>query len=1139
MIPAGSRGQTPAGIPIPNIAHGFFDGGEGVVRKIPSNEVITIVGEGSLHVVKSADRPEVSLWDTLVYTLTIQNIKANPLTGISVRDTLPRMLRVIHAEPSALAADNTVEWQIPLLEAGETRTLQLTCRVIQAAYQETFENSAVYSADSGIRGRSNRVITAWLPWPEAMLEKTADRPLIYAGDTLTYSLHILNTGPMALSQIQVSDLLPDGFDFLNASADIRTENGRLIWSIANLEIGGERMLSFRGIVTADVQGDTLHNTASLYSKEGAHASDQVSVLYRGQGVGLRILKEAADSLYWAGDTVTYDLILTNSGTRTGHHIVVRDTLPSELRYIESTHYGSNTGQIVVWHLNQVKAGYHDTLRVSASVRVPVQDLTRVNNKAWVTSSEGAQDSSHWEIQIRSVSKAQLKKSADLNQVYDGDTLTYTLEVRNQGTTRLSQITVRDTLPEGLQVLSSDPPAEYSGGVLSWTVGTLNYQTKQLLKVETLVHEVHDQILRNTAVLTVDTISVSSTHSVPCRGHGVGIEIIKEAPDSVYWAGDTLTYDLILSNGGLRAGHSVVVRDTLPDKLEYLQSTHGGSLDNHTVTWHLGSLEPGYHDTLRTTVRIRVPIEDHTRINNEVWAYTSQGAQDSSSWEITVRSEPDLLLEILGPEIAFPGDTIQYTLIFSNVGTATAFEPVLKDTLPGFLDYIRATGEHIHLPETDAVHWTLPPLRPGDRDTLFLYARIRDDVTAEDEIINSAWLSYRLASHVAIATCITDTRSPGENVYAYKKVNKTMASEGDTLTYWITFGSFNHEVRDTLTIVDNLPAEIEWISSNQYSKPVERRVSYNPVMHQIRFVHTGLLTSARDSLKLTMAVRSPLASGIQEIENQALVIVRNDTVRTADDSRTRSITRLVKPFLSVKKAVNRKVAEIGDVMTYTITCENKSLLTPLTSLVITDLLPHGFRYQQGTAILDSAHIPDPEYGINGHRILMRWVLNDTLQPGGIIRLKYRTIIGLDARLGESENLANAAGLTPFEFWVNSEETGATVLVQQGVLDERGFIFGKVFEDRNRNGLFDRGEPVLKSVELILEDGTRVRSDEYGKYSIPNVEYGQHVLRLNENTLPGNLKPISKDFGILGDPRSRLIIVPPGGMAKANFTAESIE
>ncbi|MBN1779739.1 DUF11 domain-containing protein, partial [bacterium] len=1010
--------QTPAGTSIVNRADVWYDDGAGASLTVPSNQVKTIVGSGSLRVAKSANRTEVSVWDTLVYRLEIQNIDAAPLTHVVVRDTLPRMLLVIHAEPSALVADNTVEWQIPSLASGETRIHMVTCLVYKTVYHETFENSAVYFADGGIRGRSNRVITVWHPWPEAVLEKIADLQSVYTGDTLTYTLSVRNTGAMPLSNIQVTDSLPQGFSFIDASPDVQPADEVLVWNITQLARGGRQVLSFRGIVTTDVPGDSLHNMARLSSDEGATDLANTSTAFRGQGTGLYIEKQAPDSVFWAGDTLTYDLVLGNSGLRSGRQVVIRDTLPDGLAYIASTHGGLHDGQIVVWNMGDLEPGYHDTLRVTVSVRIPVQDRTIIDNEVWAWSAQGLADSSYQAIRVRSVSRAGLTKTAEQAVVYTGDTLTYRLQVRNTGTTHLYDIAVRDSLPAGIAFISASQPVDTSGGILVWHIPALDYGKTAQLTFLSRVTGPEGAVLKNTAALVcADTIRSSSTVSTAFRGHGVGIDIVKEAADSLFNAGDTLTYDLILTNGGIRTGHSIVVRDTLPDELAYLSSTHGGQHVNQIVTWHLGDLSPGYQDTLRVTAGIRVPIEDQTVVNNEVWARSSQGAQDSSHWRIVVTSHPRLLLEIEGPEIASPGDTIRFMLIYSNTGTATAFEPILTDTLPVFLDYVGASGEHVHIPAVDAVHWFLPPLAPGDRDTLYLYARLGDNVTPEDEIVNSAWLSYKRASKVAIATCVTKSVPPGDRLWAYKTVNRKTAAEGDTLEYCIVFGTYDRAVTDTIHISDALPGELNWIQDGIMPKPGTGSVSYNPVLHSIRFTHIGLQANARDSVRFVTIVRTPLAPGIKEIENQALVMVHGDTVRTEEDTRTQSRTRLVKPFLTVKKAVNRKVAGTGDVLTYTLTVRNKSIGTPFSEIVLRDLLPAGFRYQAGSSRLDSVRIEDPRLGHSENRVLMEWTLRDTLDPGETLVLRYRIIVGLDTRRGERENRVTASGLAE-GIWIHS-------------------------------------------------------------------------------------------------------------------------
>lgn len=70
---------------------------------------------------------------------------------------------------------------------------------------------------------------------------------------------------------------------------------------------------------------------------------------------------------------------------------------------------------------------------------------------------------------------------------------------------------------------------------------------------------------------------------------------------------------------------------------------------------------------------------------------------------------------------------------------------------------------------------------------------------------------------------------------------------------------------------------------------------------------------------------------------------------------------------------------------------------------------------------------------------------------------------------------------------------------------GEIFGFVYDDQNGNLRRDAGEPGIAGIPLILEDGSKIISDEDGKYHFKLVPVGPHLLR-------GDFKKVPADFGI---------------------------
>ncbi|MCF7797914.1 MAG: OmpA family protein [Lentisphaeria bacterium] len=158
------------------------------------------------------------------------------------------------------------------------------------------------------------------------------------------------------------------------------------------------------------------------------------------------------------------------------------------------------------------------------------------------------------------------------------------------------------------------------------------------------------------------------------------------------------------------------------------------------------------------------------------------------------------------------------------------------------------------------------------------------------------------------------------------------------------------------------------------------------------------------------------------------------------------------------------------------------------------------------------------------------------PGEKCVIKYRAVVGMNAKYGENENYAYATANTPADARTQSAEARATVVIKPGFISDVGFIFGKVYFDLNQNGEHDSGEPTAGDVELITETGIRVVTDEFGKYSIPNVRPGRHILRVNRQSLPERTHVLLNSADFMGDAISRAVDVSPGGMAKANFALE---
>ena len=65
---------------------------------------------------------------------------------------------------------------------------------------------------------------------------------------------------------------------------------------------------------------------------------------------------------------------------------------------------------------------------------------------------------------------------------------------------------------------------------------------------------------------------------------------------------------------------------------------------------------------------------------------------------------------------------------------------------------------------------------------------------------------------------------------------------------------------------------------------------------------------------------------------------------------------------------------------------------------------------------------------------------------------------------------------------------------------GSIQGLVFFDKNRDGLRQADETGIPQVEVVLDDGYRVTTDQHGQFDMPTVWVGEHTVSLDSSTIP---------------------------------------
>lgn len=157
-----------------------------------------------------------------------------------------------------------------------------------------------------------------------------------------------------------------------------------------------------------------------------------------------------------------------------------------------------------------------------------------------------------------------------------------------------------------------------------------------------------------------------------------------------FVGRPAEYSITLSNLGTASAANVIVRDSVPAGMSYLNSNPPGEYDprSRTVSWNLGTLNVGEGMTVGVTLR----SDSKGQQCNTATIEADGGIRRTTRSCMLVSGVPELSVTIEdSPDPLEVGVTTTYTVNLMNQGTETATNTRLSAVLPPSLMYVSSTG----------------------------------------------------------------------------------------------------------------------------------------------------------------------------------------------------------------------------------------------------------------------------------------------------------------------------------------------------------------------------------------------------------------------------------------------------------------
>jgi uncharacterized repeat protein (TIGR01451 family) len=1050
----------------------------------------------------------IDLGETISYSFRVQNTGTVTMTGVTVNDPL-----LTNAGISVTPGPQT-------LAPGGTATFTATYTPTQADIDAgRVENTATGTGTppSGPPTESppDTVVVPPDQTPGLTIEKTGTLNdsdgdgLIDLGETISYAFVARNTGNVTLTGVTVNDPL-----LANAGISVTP---------------GPQTLAPRGSVTftatytptqADIDAGRVENTATGTgtppSGPPTESPPDTVVVPPDQTPALTIEKTGrlndadGDGLIDLGETISYSFLVRNTGTVTLTNVTVDDPLLA------------NAGISVTPGPQTLAPRGSVTFTATYTPTQADIDAGRVENTATGTGTppSGPPVESPPDTVVvppDQASSMTIEKTGTLNDA-DGDglidlgeTISYSFRVQNTGAVTLTNVTVNDPLLANAGIsVTPGPQTLAPGGVATFTA---TYTPTQA--------DIDAGRVENTATGTGTPPSGPPTESPPDTvtvppDQATGLTIEKTGTlndgdgDGLLDAGETISYAFVVRNVGAVTMTNVTVNDLL------LQEA------GISVTPGPQTLAPGGTATFTATYTPTQAEIDAGRVENTATGTgTPPSGPPTESPPDTVVVPPDqatgmtiektaTLNDRDGDDLLDLGETITYSFLVENTGAVTLSGVTVDDPM-----LVRAGIALDQAPQT---------LAPGAAFTFTAtYTPTQADIDA-GRVENTATATGTNPGGDPIGSPPdTVVTLPQPASLALQKTGRFgdvdgngHASLGDTLTYTFTVTNDGGQTVTNVWPVDAGPTFNGQPAGGALSRFSPEPVTLAPGQSQ-EFTATYTLTE-RDIEN---------GAGVSDgVANKATATGRTGSggeITSEESSSVVTLPAAVPSDITVTKIANLRFIRRGEQAPFTIRVTNNAAARAA-GLTIVDTMPSGFRFVEGTATIGGVKVT-PE--IVGRQIRFPDVSVDGKAE---VEIRLRLLALSTAGPGEHVNLAHAEDPTGNRI---SDQARAIVEIIVEPVFDCGDIIGKVFDDINRNGYQDQGEPGLPGVRVATVKGWLITTDEHGRFHVacadlPEARTGSNfIMKLDERTLPTGYRLTTEN--------PRVVRLTAGKMSELNFGA----
>lgn len=528
------------------------------------------------------------------------------------------------------------------------------------------------------------------------------------------------------------------------------------------------------MIAADQLHYLLNQSVVRYSSAGeSQLSYSNTVITPRIGPIMQAVKRSDVQRVVVGQTITYSVEISNSGEGAGQ-VVLRDPAPPGTSFIANSALlngfpipgGNPAAGIPVGLMEPGTAALVTFQVIVVSLPADLQIVNMAQLTTSFTTSDGRNVTTTTDSNINSIAvnatQISVAKQANTAVTFVGDTLAYTVSIRNTGATYAYDMRIEDALPAGAAFLPGSvtvdeeylPDADPAAGI---PVGTLAPGQSAQTQFRVRVTGPGNTSLTNSAVVTCSVNGVQeayTTNPVAVDVVEASVSIAKTVNVPQATSGNVLEYKITVRNSSPFAV-AATVTDTLPPgtalvpgSVRFNGSELPGAQPGNGIP--LGELGPASESEIRFQATVASSPSSGaaiSRLENQARLQIAYRLPDGRMVRQSTVSNPavtELMLPIIqvaamvNPTVSELGGWVQLTTRLENVGNLAA-ETRMTQLVPAHMSLISGTVQLNGNP--------IPDLAPGGELALGRVEPFVPYTVTFQAVINLGTPLRRIRNHV--------------------------------------------------------------------------------------------------------------------------------------------------------------------------------------------------------------------------------------------------------------------------------------------------------------------------------------------------------------------------------------------------------